>query len=53
MGCIPTRTFDEAIKGAERHVGGNPKIVVVPELSKPAVHPRFVGEETLTMATGS
>lgn len=52
MGCIPTRTFDEAMRMAERHVGRTPKTLVVPALSKPAVHPRFVGDEMLTMAAG-
>lgn len=42
MGCIPTNTFDDALEHAARHVGRDPKMLVVPELSKPAVHPRFV-----------
>lgn len=40
MGCTPVNTFDEAVERAARHVGKNPKMLVVPELSKPAVHPR-------------
>lgn len=43
MGAIPTRTFDDALKLAEKYVGKNPKIIVVPELSKPAVHLRATG----------
>lgn len=31
MGCIPTRNFDDAMKGAERYVGKNPRILVMPE----------------------
>jgi len=46
MGCIPVNTFDEAVKHAARHVGKDPKMLVVPELSKPAVHPRFVPEDS-------
>lgn len=40
MGCIPTNNFDEAVRQATRHVGKNPKMLVVPELSRPAVHLR-------------
>lgn len=43
MGCIPTNTFDEALEKAQRHMGTDPKMVVVPELSKPAVHPWVSG----------
>lgn len=43
MGCIPTNSFDEAMRHATRHVGKDPKMLVVPELSKPAVHPRLGG----------
>lgn len=43
MGCIPVDTFDEALRHAARHVGKNPKMLVVPELSRPAIHPRFLG----------
>lgn len=43
MGCIPTNTFDEALRHAARHLGARPKMLVVPELSKPAVHPRIGG----------
>src|SRR5215208_7655367 len=46
MDCIPVNTFDEAVKHAARHVGKDPKMLVVPELSKPAVHPRFVPEDS-------
>lgn len=38
MGCIPVATFEEAVEQATRIVGKNPKMIVVPELSRPAVH---------------
>ena len=38
MGCIPTRSFEDAMKHAERHVGREPQVLVVPELSRPQVH---------------
>jgi lactate racemase len=41
MGCIPTKTFEEAVKHASRHVGKDPKMLVVPEMSKPQVHLRI------------
>ncbi|HEX5850827.1 MAG TPA: lactate racemase domain-containing protein, partial [Rubrobacter sp.] len=41
MGCIPTRSFEEALKHAARYVGKDPKMLVLPELSKPQVHVRF------------
>ncbi|MBC8449798.1 MAG: DUF2088 domain-containing protein [Chloroflexi bacterium] len=31
MGCIPTKTFEDALVRAERYVGKNPRILVVPE----------------------
>jgi nickel-dependent lactate racemase len=31
MGCIPTRTFSEALARAERYVGKNPRVLVMPE----------------------
>lgn len=31
IGCIPTATFEEAMEGAKRIVGQNPKIVCTPE----------------------
>jgi nickel-dependent lactate racemase len=31
MGLIPTRTFDEALRAAERYVGRNPRILALPE----------------------
>jgi nickel-dependent lactate racemase len=31
MGCIPTRTFRDALARAERYVGKNPRILVMPE----------------------
>jgi len=30
MGIVPTRTFDEAMKDAERFVGKNPRVMVLP-----------------------
>ena len=38
MGCIPTNTFEEAVKHAYRYVGKDPKMLVVPALSRPQVH---------------
>ena len=38
MGCIPTRTFAEALEKAKKYVGSDPKIMVIPELSKQQVH---------------
>ncbi len=43
MGCIPTNTFDDALAHARRFVGKNPKMLVIPELSKPQVHLRARG----------
>jgi hypothetical protein len=31
MGLIPTRTFEEAMRAAERYVGKNPKVLALPE----------------------
>jgi hypothetical protein len=31
MGYIPTATFEEAMRGAERYVGKNPRILCTPE----------------------
>lgn len=31
MGCIPTKTFDEALRYAERYVGKNPRILLTPD----------------------
>jgi nickel-dependent lactate racemase len=31
MGCIPTKTFEEAMVRSERYVGKNPRILVIPE----------------------
>jgi pterin-4a-carbinolamine dehydratase len=38
MGAIPTATVEDALAEACRRVGGNPRILVVPELSKPSYH---------------
>lgn len=43
MGCIPMNTFNEAVEHAVRYVDKNPKMLIVPEMSKPATHPRFPG----------
>jgi lactate racemase len=36
MGCIPTKTFDDALRQAERYVGKNPRILVMPEAFRAA-----------------
>ncbi|MEW6226550.1 MAG: lactate racemase domain-containing protein [Bacillota bacterium] len=42
MGCIPTNTFQEALKSAEKYVGKDPRILVLPEaFLKVAVHLRM------------
>jgi hypothetical protein len=38
VGCIPVRTFEDAMAHAIRHVGNDPKLLVIPELSKPQIH---------------
>lgn len=39
MGCIPTGTFSGALKAAEKYVGKNPRILVLPEsFLKVSVH---------------
>ncbi|MGI9862367.1 lactate racemase domain-containing protein [Moorella naiadis] len=39
MGCIPTNTFADALKQAEKYVGKNPRILVLPEsFLKVSVH---------------
>ncbi|WP_116997304.1 lactate racemase domain-containing protein [Desertimonas flava] len=38
MGAIPVPSVDAALAEAARHVGNDPKVLVVPELSKPAFH---------------
>jgi hypothetical protein len=30
MGCIPTKTFDDAMERACRHVGDRPRILAIP-----------------------
>lgn len=42
MGAIPTGTVDEALGHARRYVGADPRMIVVPELSKPGYHLRSV-----------
>jgi hypothetical protein len=38
MGGIPTPSVEDALREARRFTGGDPKVLVVPELSKPAYH---------------
>lgn len=38
MGAIPKSTFEAALRDARRFVGENPRLLVVPALSRPAVH---------------
>lgn len=40
MGAIPTATVEDALNEARRYVGANPRILVIPSLSKPAYHLR-------------
>jgi hypothetical protein len=40
MGGIPTATVEDALAEARGRVGAEPKILVIPELSKPAYHVR-------------
>lgn len=40
MGCIPVRTFTDAVQHISRSADKNPKMLVIPELSKPQVHLR-------------
>jgi hypothetical protein len=40
MGCIPVRSFGDALAHASRHVGNDPKLLVIPALSQPQVHLR-------------
>lgn len=40
MGCIPVNSFDEAITGAKRLLEKDVRMLVVPAVSKPAVHLR-------------
>lgn len=40
MGCIPVRTFDDALRQLNRFADEEPRLLVVPELSKPQVHLR-------------
>ncbi len=43
MGCAPFATFDDAVARAERLLGAPARMLVVPEVSKPAVHLRSAG----------
>jgi hypothetical protein len=40
MGAIPVPSVEEALADARRHVGPDPRIVVIPSLSRPAYHLR-------------
>jgi nickel-dependent lactate racemase len=40
MGCEPVRSFEEAISRVSRHTGPDPRLLVIPALSKPQVHLR-------------
>lgn len=43
MGCTPMATFDGAVARAERLLGAPARMLIVPEVSKPAVHLRSAG----------
>jgi lactate racemase len=43
MGCTPVATFDAAVARAERLLGAPARMLIVPEVSKPAVHLRSAG----------
>jgi hypothetical protein len=36
MGCIPTKTFEDALARAQRYVGQNPRILALPEAFRQA-----------------
>lgn len=38
MGAVPTESVEAALQEAARYVEANPKVLVVPELTKPAYH---------------
>jgi KaiC/GvpD/RAD55 family RecA-like ATPase len=38
VGAIPVPTVEAALEEAVRHVGREPRVLVVPDLSKPAFH---------------
>lgn len=38
MGCVPANTFNDALKGATRLLNEEARMLVVPAMSKPAVH---------------
>lgn len=38
VGCIPVRTFEDALQHAARYVGNHPRLLVVPRLSRVQVH---------------
>ncbi|CAN5700725.1 lactate racemase domain-containing protein [soil metagenome] len=40
MGCVPVTSFEDAVTRAERVLGDRARMIVVPEVSKPAVHLR-------------
>lgn len=43
MGCIPTRSFEDAVEHAQRYISSPAKFLVVPAVSKPAVHLQSTG----------
>jgi hypothetical protein len=40
LGAVPVPTFAQALSQAERHVGKNPRMLVVPRLTTVQVHVR-------------
>lgn len=38
MGCVPVDSVEDALAASARYVGADPRVLVVPELSKPAYH---------------
>lgn len=40
LGCVPVPTFEQALRLAERHVGKNPRMLIVPRLTTVQVHVR-------------
>ncbi|MEX2540643.1 MAG: lactate racemase domain-containing protein [Trueperaceae bacterium] len=43
MGCTPVATFEDAVERSRRLISGEPRMLVVPAVSKPAVHLRAAG----------
>jgi lactate racemase len=38
MGAVPVDTVEDALAGAEAYVGPDPRVLVIPQLSRPAYH---------------